>query len=84
NIKAHLSGAKFALVTSASHMQRAMKLFQDQGLKPIAAPTEHLVRHTKSRPWQYMLPNSKNISKMERWWYEILGRTWLKLKAFIA
>jgi uncharacterized SAM-binding protein YcdF (DUF218 family) len=84
NIKAHLLGETFAVVTSASHMQRAMKLFQDQGLEPIAAPTEHLVRHAQSRPWQYMLPNSKNISKMERWWYETLGSLWLRLKAHIT
>ena len=84
NIKTHLLGEKFALVTSASHMQRAMKLFQDQGLEPIAAPTEHLVRHSKSKSWRYMLPNSKNISKFERWWYESLGRSWLRLKAFIT
>lgn len=84
NIKTHLLGEKFALVTSASHMQRAMKLFQDQGMEPIAAPTEHLVRHSKSRSWRYMLPNSMNISKFERWWYELLGRSWLRLKAFVT
>lgn len=35
---------KFFLVTSASHLPRAMAMFQKQGLMPLAAPVGHLVR----------------------------------------
>ena len=38
-----LRGEKFILVTSASHMPRAMSLFTKMGMRPIPAPTDYLV-----------------------------------------
>ena len=35
---------KFILVTSASHMLRAMALFRKQGMEPIPAPTDYMVK----------------------------------------
>ena len=84
NLKAYLQGEPFALVTSASHMLRAMSIFEAQGLKPIAAPTGHLVRNRSNTSWMSILPYSPNISKMERWCYEVLGRTWLRVKLWFS
>lgn len=76
-----LSGKRFALVTSASHMQRAIGLFEAQGLHPIAAPTQHLVQHGGGRDLHYYLPHSRHMQKFERWWYEFLGQQWLTIKS---
>ena len=77
-----LKGKTFALVTSASHMPRSMRLFEAQGLSPIPAPTEHLVRVTENPNWRYYIPNSNHAKKLERWWYETLGQTWLSIKTW--
>lgn len=77
-----LKQSRFALVTSASHMPRAMRLFQQYGSQPHAAPTDHKVRAKDVSEKRHFLPHSKNIKKMERWWYETLGQTWLSVKAW--
>ncbi|MEH6450055.1 MAG: ElyC/SanA/YdcF family protein [Oleispira sp.] len=76
-----LNGKTFALVTSASHMQRSMNWFQQQlverqHLQPIAAPA-HFGAPKKSSNWKI---GSGALQKTERTWYEILGRTWAAIK----
>lgn len=84
NLAPLLVGKTFVLVTSASHMPRAMQWFKRQNLNPIAAPTDHLVKHpSDGGTWRNILPNSKNLQKSERWWYEYLGQQWLHLKAWL-
>jgi len=39
---------KFILVTSASHMLRAMGIFKKKGMNPIAAPTGYLVKGSRN------------------------------------
>ena len=81
-----LSDQYFILVTSASHMQRSMTLFEAQGLTPIPAPTGHLVKYSEnSKPWwQKAPPASRHLLKMEMWWYETLGRSWQTIKSWFA
>lgn len=73
----------FALVTSASHMKRAMFLFKRQNLAPFPAPTEHLIRDSDSVGLGQYFPNSRNIKHSERWWYEWMGNTWVKFNAWL-
>ena len=75
-----LQNTSFALVTSASHMRRAMHIFEAQGLKPIAAPTGHLAKDSSRAPWWEYLPQSSNITKVEKWWRETMGYIWQKIK----
>lgn len=84
NLSSVLGKAPFALVTSASHMERAVNLFQQQRLSPIPAPTEHLVREDNGISFSGLLPNSKHITKAERWWYETLGQTWLAIRQWFS
>ncbi len=71
-----LKDKSFVIVTSASHLARAIPLFEAQGLSPIAAPTEHLVRLSDQSSLADFAPAASNIQKFERWWYEAMGRTW--------
>ena len=73
-----LNGKSFALVTSASHMQRSINWFQqqkvaEQYLQPIAAPA-HFGAPTEYTNWKI---ETSALLKTERTWYELLGRVWL-------
>jgi uncharacterized SAM-binding protein YcdF (DUF218 family) len=77
-----LNGKTFALVTSASNIQRSMKWFQQQEvaqqyLQPIAAPA-HFGAPNKTTRWEI---ETRALLKTERTWYELLGRTWAAIKA---
>jgi uncharacterized SAM-binding protein YcdF (DUF218 family) len=65
------------LTTSASHIPRSMKIFQKQGLNPIAAPCDYTDSEKPKKEWkswyQWPLPNGKNLDHSERALYEWLG-----------
>ncbi len=71
---------EFILVTSASHMKRAMLLFQKQGLNPIAAPTNHLVHEEKSFSSFF---SSRNLYKVEVAFHEYIGLLYSKIMGYI-
>ncbi|MBS9404587.1 YdcF family protein [Halomonas sp. TRM85114] len=66
-------GTSLLLVTSASHMPRAMAHFQAVGLAPIAAPTHYLAHRGDPDTLAYWVPSSENLRKSERALYETLG-----------
>jgi len=67
----------FVLVTSATHMPRAMKLFLSRGMHPIPAPTLFYKRDIKT---YFELPNIKNLEKSRIAIHEYLGMLWNKIK----
>ncbi|MFC3647397.1 ElyC/SanA/YdcF family protein [Planctobacterium marinum] len=74
-----LTNKKFALVTSASHMPRAIEFFRQQKLTPIPAPTGHLHREEGEKLLREYLPDAHYLHKTETATYEFLGRLWQKL-----
>lgn len=79
-VKKLVKNEKFIMVTSASHMTRAMLLFQKQNLNVIAAPTNHLVR--KEPRFRYK-PSAGNLVKSQVAVHEYLGIAWGKIKGII-
>jgi uncharacterized SAM-binding protein YcdF (DUF218 family) len=78
-IKPIVGATPFLLVTSASHMPRAMGLFRKLGMQPIAAPTDYLAkRGGPISPDQYY-PGAGSLGEAERAVYEYLGMAWAKL-----
>jgi len=70
---------RFILVTSASHMPRAMGLFRKRGMQPIAAPTDFLTpRHTTEI--DDVFPDAYKLYKSQVAFYEYLGLTWEKVR----
>lgn len=83
NLKKFLTNKKFILVTSATHMHRAMLLFQKQGLTPIPSPSPYLSKKTSDYTlWDYF-PSYKGVQKSQRLFYELLGLFWSDLKGYI-
>lgn len=76
-IKKYVHNKSFIMVTSASHMKRAMKIFQKEGLSPIPAPTNYFAK-TKGKFFSF--PSGKNIFKSQTVAHEYLGLLWLDLK----
>lgn len=78
-IKKLLDIKPFILVTSASHMPRAMKIFKSQGLSPLAMPTAFTI--VKQNANSYL--NINDLRKVHMAVHEYLGLTWLKIKIFL-
>jgi uncharacterized SAM-binding protein YcdF (DUF218 family) len=83
-IIAKMVGAqKIILVTSAVHMPRAVALFKKQGLQPIPAPADFLVKETQGfGPTKYF-PQAGPMRQVEAAWHEYLGLAWAWLRGSI-
>lgn len=77
--KSIVKDEKFVLVTSATHMDRSMNLFQSYGLNPIAAPTNFY--KTEDNGW-FQAPNIDSLRKSQIAIHEYIGSLYFMLKSF--
>jgi uncharacterized SAM-binding protein YcdF (DUF218 family) len=77
-----LGNSPFALVTSASHMARATKIFRDRGLNPIPCPCNFKALETPP-PHLWVLPTAEGLVRSTSGMHEYLGRLWIKLRSLI-
>lgn len=70
----------FLLVTSAAHMLRAVKLFEQQGLAPLPAPA---LFHAKGQP-ETFVPYPGNLETAHQATHEYLGLAWAFLRGQIS
>jgi uncharacterized SAM-binding protein YcdF (DUF218 family) len=68
----------FALVTSAYHIPRAMRLFRNAGLMPVAAPCEYRAKKLPALP-TCLLPNADALLTTQLAIHEYMGIAWLDL-----
>ena len=71
-----LKDQPFVLVTSAAHMKRAMKLFEKSGMRPIAAPTDFILKDNNLLTSDKLLPSCSNMMLSQRVIHEWLGNVW--------
>jgi len=79
-VKAKIGDVPFLLVTSASHMQRAMNFFRQAGLHPLPAPANQLAIDSPLNPWERLIPSPVWLMHSDRVGYETLGQIWQWLK----
>jgi uncharacterized SAM-binding protein YcdF (DUF218 family) len=92
-IKKILGDTPFVLVTSASHLPRALAVFQKLGLSPIPAPADfRAIRHgphslVSTRDLLKKLisafPSSRNLAHSERAMHEYTGFIWYWMRRWI-
>lgn len=70
-----LGDEPFALVTSATHMPRALMLFRCQGLRPVPAPADFVTRGDGGGLWRW-LPQASGLKMAQQAAYEYLGLAW--------
>ncbi len=83
----------FLLVTSASHLPRAIAVFHKLGLSPIPAPADfRIIRarpHVDATGVELLkemisaLPSSNNLAHSERTLHEYVGFIWYRLRGWI-
>ena len=76
-LKPLLEGKRFVLVTSAFHMNRALKLFTSQGLNPIPAPVDFKI--LSQVPFS-LKPSAKALQTSQTALHEYLGLLWAWVK----
>jgi len=79
-VKEAIGDAPFLLVTSASHLPRAMIFFRRAGLTPLPAPANQLAIESPLNPWERAIPSPVWLMHSDRVGYETLGRIWQRLK----
>lgn len=81
------AGEPLALVTSASHMPRAMMLFRGAGMNPVAFPTDYTTQRPGA-PQEFhpasLYPGAGNLCVSEQAVYEGLGIAWARLRGQVA
>lgn len=79
-VKEAIGDVPFLLVTSASHLPRAMIFFEKQGLHPLPAPANQMAITAPLNPWERIIPSPIWLMHSDRVGYETLGRLWQWLK----
>ena len=78
-VRAIIHDDRCVLATSAVHMPRSMLLFEQQGLRPIPAPTEFGDwMRIENGPDQFF-PRAVELSKVEAAFHEYLGLLWARV-----
>jgi uncharacterized SAM-binding protein YcdF (DUF218 family) len=72
--------APFILVSSASHLSRAVALFRKQGLEALPSPTDYTVIGASEVRLESFFPSASGVGKLERAWHEYLGRAWSRMR----
>ena len=80
-VKEIVQNSPFIMVTTASHMPRAMMLFKAENLNPI--PMATAFSSSKNSLWNEAF-NANEIVKFQKAMHEYIGMLWHHLKQMIA
>jgi uncharacterized SAM-binding protein YcdF (DUF218 family) len=70
----------FILVTSATHMARALALFRGRGLDPIPSPAQHIGLGDPALGVGDFVPQAGSLGRSQIALHEYIGRLWSRLR----
>lgn len=79
-VRGRIENGPLILVTSALHMPRAMALFRDAGLDPVAAPTDYRSGPEPQNPALAWSPSAGSWDSWQRLAHEGYGILWARLQ----
>ncbi len=79
NLKENVGQEPFFLVTSAYHMERAMREFKKNSANPIPAPTDFKIKTEKYTALDFF-PDPKNLRDSDFAFHEYFGILWYSLE----
>ncbi|MBV7437517.1 envelope biogenesis factor ElyC [Aeromonas sp. sif2416] len=81
SISRYLKGKRVALVSSATHLPRAMALYRGQGLDAVPAPTDYTAKQSQQpQPLYSYLPKGRYLMYSEAAIHEWIGVWWARLR----
>jgi uncharacterized SAM-binding protein YcdF (DUF218 family) len=83
NLAPLVGQAPVVLVTSASHMPRALALFEHYGVQAIPAPGDYRTGLIYLFEAEGLLPNAGALYNSERAIYEYIGMLWARLRGLM-
>ncbi|MEC8429554.1 MAG: ElyC/SanA/YdcF family protein [Pseudomonadota bacterium] len=81
-VKTLVGSEAFLLVTSASHLPRAMRLMEQKQLIAFAAPA-HYEFSPGPYHWGAYLPSESRLNAVRRLWHEQVGQRWLDVQEWL-
>jgi uncharacterized SAM-binding protein YcdF (DUF218 family) len=73
------NGYNLFLITDAIHMKRSLYHFRNQGLNPIPAPANFIIKESDGSFIKQLIPSGATLSHVERTCHEYIGLLWAYL-----
>ena len=73
------AGERVALVTSAFHMPRAVRVFEARGVDVVPVPVDYMSSAGRLKPTD-LLPDGEAVMKVSLFVREMIGRAWYALR----
>ncbi len=82
-----VQGKTVLLATSAAHISRAVRIFTEEGIRVIAAPTDFSMARKGTagdRSWLNWLPSTDGLAGNQAWLYETVASLWQGVRGRLA
>lgn len=84
NLKPYLINKSNLLISEATHLKRAVKLFDMQGISVTPVPCRYFTSSNMEFTMSTIVPSGNALNAAKRLIYELLGNTWVEIKSLFG